>query len=67
MQVVPWEDYMKKAMVGGEGKSRGDMHSGKPKEILTHINSSHAKPEIFEKDIHPKASSKMANCGDCSY
>jgi len=52
-------DYMKKAMLGGEGKS--NVHSGKPKEILTHINSSHNKPEIFEKNIHPKASSKMAN------
>lgn len=50
---------MKKAMLGGEGKS--NVHSGKPKEILTHINSSHNKPEIFEKNIHPKASSKMAN------
>lgn len=51
-------------MLGGEGKS--DTHSmGKPKEILTHINSSHAKPEIFEKGIHPKASSSMANCGSC--
>ena len=59
---------MKKSMVGGEGKS--DMHSGKPKEILTHINSSHSKPEIFEKNIHPKASKEMANCGkssDCNY
>lgn len=59
---------MKKAMVGGEGKS--DVHSGKPKEILTHINSGHAKPEIFEKGIHPKASSEYANAGkpsDCNY
>ena len=54
---------MKKAMLGGEGKA--DTHSGKPKQILTHINSSHSKPEIFEKDIHPKASGKMANCGSC--
>lgn len=60
----PRENYMKKSMLGGEGKS--DVHSGKPKEIMTHINSSHAKPEIFEKGIHPKASGKMANCGDCS-
>lgn len=53
---------MKKVMLGGKGKS--DIHSGgKPKEILTHINSSHSKPEIFEKDVHPKASGKMANCG----
>lgn len=55
---------MKKSMLGGEGKS--DIHSGKPKEILTHITSAHAKLEIFEKDVHPKASNKMANCGDCS-
>lgn len=52
---------MKKAMLGGEGKS--DLHSGKPKGIMTHINSSHSKPEIFEKGIHPKASSEYANCG----
>lgn len=51
----------KKSMMGGEGKS--DMHSGKPKEILTHIGAQHAKPEIFDKDIHPKASSEYANCG----
>lgn len=36
---------MKKAMLGGEGKS--DIHSGKPKEILTHITSAHDKPNIF--------------------
>lgn len=52
---------MKKSMMGGEGKS--DLHSGKPKAIMTHINSSHAKPEIFEKNVHPKASSEYANCG----
>lgn len=53
---------MKKAMLGGEGKS--DVHSmGKPKEILTHITSAHEKPEIFEKDNHPKANSEYANCG----
>lgn len=52
---------MKKAMLGGEGKS--DLHSGKPKGMVTHINASHAKPEIFEKDMHPKASSEYANCG----
>ncbi len=35
----------------------------KPKQILTHINSSHAKPDIFEgeKNQHPKASTKYAN------
>jgi len=61
---------MKKAMLGGEGKSGGDMHSGKPSQILTHITSAHAKPNIFhgepgEKNP-PKASKEMANCGDCS-
>ena len=61
---------MKKAMVGGEGKTGGDMHKGLPTEIITHINSSHAKPNIFhgepgEKNP-PRASSKYANCGDCS-
>ena len=60
---------MKKSVdVRGEGKS--DLHSGKPKGIITHINSSHSKPEIFEKDIHPKASGGYANCGmgsDCHY
>lgn len=55
---------MKKAMLAGEGKS--DIHSGKPKGIITHITGAHAKPEIFEKGIHPKASGEMANCGDCS-
>lgn len=55
---------MKKTMLGGEGKSYS--HSGKPKQILTHINSSHSKPEIFEKSIHPKASCEYANSGDCS-
>ena len=59
---------MRKSMVGGEGKS--DVHSGKPREILTHITQAHSKPNIFhgepgEKN-HPKASSEMANCGDCS-
>lgn len=59
---------MKKPMLGGEGKS--DLHSGKPKGITTHITSQHAKPDIFEKDLHPKASSEYANCGsgsDCNY
>lgn len=56
---------MKKAMLGGEGKS--DLHSGKPKGMVTHITEAHSKPEIFEKNIHPKASKEMANCGgDCS-
>lgn len=52
---------MKKAMLGGEGKS--DLHSGKPKEILTHITSEHAKGNVFEgsKEMHPKASSCYAN------
>ena len=36
---------MKKVMVGGEGKS--DRHSGMPKEIMTHITSKHAKPNVF--------------------
>lgn len=53
-------------MVGGEGKTGGDAHMGKPKGIVTHIHSGHAKPEIFEKDVHPKVSSEYANCGDCS-
>lgn len=57
----------KSAMIGGEGKS--DIHSGKPKEILTHISSKDAKGNIFEGSPmkHPKSSSKMANCGDCKY
>lgn len=52
---------MKKSMLGGEGKS--DIHSGKPKGIITHITQAHAKPEIFEKDVHPKVSGSYANCG----
>lgn len=60
-------------MVGGKGKS--DMHSGKPKEIITHITQADAKPNIFHGETgeknHPKASSKYANCGgigsDCNY
>ena len=68
------EYNMKKSMIGGEGKTGGDMHSGKPSEIITHITSEHSKPNIFhgepgEKN-HPKASSKYANCGkssDCGY
>ena len=57
----------KKVMVGGEGKSGGDTHDG----MTTHINSSHSKPEIFEKNIHPKAMGKAANThvdsADCNY
>ena len=61
---------MKKVMVGGEGKS--DVHASGHKEIMTHITSAHAKPNIFHGEPgehnHPKASSKPANCGgDCSY
>ncbi len=59
---------MRKAMVGGEGKS--DRHSGMPKGMTTHITSKHSKPEIFEKDVHPKASKEYANCDkvtDCNY
>lgn len=55
----------KKSMLGGEGKS--DIHSGKPKEIITHITSEHAKPNIFHGEPGekhpPKASSEYANCG----
>lgn len=57
---------MKKSMLGGEGKS--NVHSmGKPKEIMTHINSDHAKGNIFEgsSEKHPKASGVVANCRDC--
>lgn len=61
---------MKKSMIGGEGKTGGNIHSGGAKGIITHITSEHAKPEIFEKGVHPKASSEYANCGamsDCNY
>ena len=52
---------MKKAMLGGEGKS--DVHSmGKPKEIMTHITNKDTKPNIFNSPVHPKVSGKMANC-----
>ena len=61
---------MSRSMVGGEGRTGGDKHSGKPKEILTHITSEHSKPNIFHGEPgaknHPKASSEYANCGDCS-
>lgn len=48
---------MKKSMIGGKGKS--DIHSGKPKEILTHITEKHAKGNIFEgsSEMNPKAKS----------
>ena len=57
---------MKKSILGGEGKS--DTHSGMPKEILTHITNDHAKGNIFHGSVNknPKASTKMANTGDCS-
>ena len=50
--------------IGGESKT------GKPKDIITHITSEYAKPNIFDGEPgeknHPKASSEYANCGDCS-
>ncbi len=63
---------MKKAMLGGEGKTGGDMHKGKPREIITHIHAGHAKPEIFEgeNEHHPKTDSHGKGAvnigGDCS-
>lgn len=52
---------MNKVIMGGEGKS--DLHSGKPKQILTHITQKHSKGNIFEgsKEPNPKASKCYAN------
>ena len=63
---------MKKSMLGGEYKTGGDMHKGKPREIITHIHAGHAKPEIFEgesnknprTDSHGKGAVNIG--GDCS-